>query len=467
MIYLKSSVGVEIRGEDLLISCLRSNFSGGVFTAFRRIEAYRSRERQEVRREIDAFFRGERLKRDRIVLGLPLENVIVRFLDLPREVEDNLRQVVQYQVQSFEPTEENNFYHDYVLRRPAKTDKRLQVLLVMIRKPILDGHLEVLKELGIQPSIIMAGSIALAAMFAATSGEAAQKTFVVADCSSGRLELTILRRGFVIYTQAATKRDSDAWTDLLPRELESAVGKVRLDPEETIESILLAGERSEEVKRELDPDMEGCELLGRRLRFEAPVKTQALLQKAAQSLSLAYCGITRRAPLPMNLLPSSLRFRQTRWAYVPAAVLGLVIVALAAGLGLHRMYQERVLVGQIDAELQALKPRVDVVLAIRAEAEALEKRITFIEGILRKRDMNLEILRELTQVLPTDTFLNVYSNKDCTIQMSGSSSSAPDLIPKLEKSVLLMNVVQRGTIFKDAQTGKDRFTFEARCEGQK
>ena len=40
MIYLKTSVGIEMRGDDMLISSLQSNFSGGVFTHFKRIAGY-------------------------------------------------------------------------------------------------------------------------------------------------------------------------------------------------------------------------------------------------------------------------------------------------------------------------------------------------------------------------------------------------------------------------------------------
>lgn len=78
--------------------------------------------------------------------------------------------------------------------------------------------------------------------------------------------------------------------------------------------------------------------------------------------------------------------------------------------------------------------------------------------------MNLEILRELTNVLPPDTYLSTYTYRDGTITLVGLSGSASDLIPKLDKSPLLKDVVQRGQIFKDPQTGKDRFTYEVKLE---
>src|SRR4030095_3640203 len=112
MIYLKTSIGVEIRGNDLLLSCLRSNFSAAVFTSFTRIRDFKTRDSAEVRTEIDEFMRGQKAGRDNVILGIPRQDAIIRHLDLPREVEDNLKQVVLYQVQAFEPTEEEHFYFD-------------------------------------------------------------------------------------------------------------------------------------------------------------------------------------------------------------------------------------------------------------------------------------------------------------------------------------------------------------------
>ena len=94
-----------------------------------------------MRGEIDQFLKGQKLGRENIVLGIPRQDAIIRHLDLPREVADNLKQVVLYQVQAFEPTEEEKFYFDYA-SLSGKEATRLLVLVVMIRKSVLDGYLE-------------------------------------------------------------------------------------------------------------------------------------------------------------------------------------------------------------------------------------------------------------------------------------------------------------------------------------
>jgi Tfp pilus assembly protein PilN len=464
VIYLKNSVGIEIRRGDLLISCLRSNFAGGVFTSFVRVPGYLQRDRAEVHGEIDKFFKRDHLSRENIVLGIPRQDVIFRQLDLPKEVADNLKQVVLYQVQSFEPTEEEKLYYDFVLLSNGRAGKKLPVLLMMIRKSILESHLQIMNQLGLRPAFVTAGSVALANMFLGTQHAGRDKTFLLADLRPGGFELVMLRGGALVYAHEAARQGETPWKQLLLHEMESAVGKVRLDPEENIEGIVMAGEESESVWQEIGTEIPGCELIGGRLRFEMPPGNKTILQEAATSLGLAYMGITHRLPMKLNLLPSEYRVHQKRWAYIPTIVLGLGILVLLAGLGLHQLFQQRILIRELDQETQSLKGSVARIQSLRSQTDSLEKQILFLEELLNRRDYNLEILQELTTLLPADSFLKFYRNQDGALTIQGNSGSPPDLLPKLEKSPFLKEVKQSGAIFRDIQTGKDTFTFLAKCE---
>ena len=464
MIYLRSSVGIEMRQEDLLMSCLQSNLSAGVFTHFKRVVNFRQRPREEVRREVDQFFRARKLDRSSIVLGIPRTDFVIRHLDLPVEVADNLKQVVLYQVQSYEPTEEEKYYYDFALLNQPLASKRLLVLLVLIKKSLLDAHLALMRELGVKPKLVFPNSVALSNLLLQGRRDLAQKSCILAQLTSTGIEIIILRNGFLAYSHEASKEGSTNWKELLLKEVEEATGKVRMGPEDPIDSFAIAGDGAEAAQEVLVQDVPECELIGRSLRFEMPPEHRAHLQEAATSLGLAYSGLARRAPMKLNLLPTELRTHQQRWAYLPAVILGLVNVALLVALGLRPIFQEKTLAQQLDVEIQSLRGRVERVQAVRNQAKALQQQIDFIEGLMRKRDKNLEVLKELTAILPPDTFLNVYQNNDDNIQLSGLSPSAPDLIPKLEQSPLLKDVTPRGTIFKDAQTGKDRFTFAAKLE---
>ncbi len=465
MIYLRSSVGIEVVQDDLVITSLQSNLAAGVFTHYRRIRDFRTREKAEVRREIETFFKSNRLDRERITLGIPRKDIVVRNLDLPAEVADNLKQVVRYQVQSFEPTEDEKYYFDFAPLRSSPGAKRISVLLLLVKKSILDAHLATLQELGIRPAAVSMGSVGLANLVYGTlSKEQPDKLFVLADADAGGLEISALRNGGLVYSRESVKAQGESWRDLIIRELRLAVDKMRLGPEDSIEKVFIAGDASGEAQNEVREDLPDSELLGGRIQFEMPLENRSHLNEASASLGLAYSGMVRKPSVKMNLLPREMRNQQTRWAYVPTVILGLAILGLLAALGLRQMFQDRILLGELDSEIQSLRVRVNRVQALRSESETLKSQVQRVEGQLRQRDMNLEVLQELTKILPTDTFLNVYMNKQGSIELSGSSSSTPDLVPKLEQSPLLMNVQQRGTVFKDAQTGKDRFNFVMKLE---
>jgi Tfp pilus assembly protein PilN len=464
MIYLKTSVGLELRGEDMLISSLQSNFSSGSFTHFKRITGFRLREKEDLRREVQSFFKSNGLNKDSIILGIPRQDLVLRLLDLPVEVADNLKQVVQYQVQSFEPTEEDRFYYDYAPVGKNGAQKRLTVLLVMVKKALLDGHLQFLLELGIRPVTITGATIALCNLFLQNRKELNDKTFILADIAQTRMELAAIQHGTLVYSREATKLENQSWSELILREIDDAASKLRLGPEGTLEKVILAGENSAVAFQDLKPVLTDCDLLKSSIPFAMPGDNGTHFQEAASSLGLAYTGMTRRPSIKMNLLPGELRVHQTRWAYVPAAILGTIIIVLLIALGFRQMIQDRDLSRELDSQIQALKAPVERVQNIRNQAEAMEKKIREVEGLLKKRDMNLEVLQELTNRLPADTFLSTYTYRDGTILINGSSASAPDLIPNLEKSPILKDVVQKGPIFKDPQTGKDRFSFEAKLE---
>jgi Tfp pilus assembly protein PilN len=464
MIYLKTSVGIELRGEDMLIASLQSNFAGGVFTHFTRIAGCRHLKVEDVRREINLFFRSHGLSKDNIVVGIPRKDIVLRYLDLPLEVADNLKQVVQYQVQSFEPTEEDKFYHDYVLLRGNGAAKRLTVMLAMVRKSTLDEILRFLLPVGIRPVAVTGSSIGLSNIFLQNRKDLQDKTFIMGDLGESSLEILALRHGSIVFSRVVAKEAETSWKDLIMREAAEAISKIRLGPEGAVEKITLAGESSTSAYPEIKAEIPDCELIQNCIGLEIPGENKARVQEAASTLGLAYTGMHRRPLIKMNLLPPERRVHQSRWAYVPAAILGLVILGLLCALGFHRIVQNQALERKLDEQIAALKAPVQRVQSYRSQSEELEKKAASIEELLSRKDMNLEILRELTTILQQDTYLSNYRYQDGTIQITGMSPSASELIPKLENSKLLRDVTVRGSIFKNSQINKEQFTFEMKLE---
>jgi len=465
MIYLRGSVGIEIRGEDLLLAALQSNFSPGVFTAFRRITGFSQKPVEDVRNSINAFFKSKGLSRDNIILGIPRSDLIQRHLDFPVEVEENLKQVVQYQAQSFEPSEEERFYFDFVTLKDKPGAKRISVILAMVKKSILDERLRQLRVFDIRPARVMAGSLAMANLFVHGRKDLAGKTFILANLTATGIEIVGIRDGSVVYDDGTLKGDSGTWKKPLLGALGMALSKIRLGPDETIEKVILAGDEAETARQQIQDEIGDCELIAKEFKFETPQEYRLHLQEASIPLGLAYSGIARRPPFAINLLPAALRIRRTRWIYVPAVILGLIILLLLAGLGFRRMIQEQMLSRKLDREIENLQANVDRVKAIKSQSEDLEKKIQILEDVLSRQNKNLEVLRELTSIIPPETYLTAYSmNREGAIRISGIGPAPEALVSQLESSPLLKEVKQSGNSYVDPSTQKIRFTFELKLE---
>jgi type IV pilus assembly protein PilM len=464
MIYLKTSIGIELGSADMTLASLQGNLSGETLSHFMHIPDFRNRDAAELRQEIQLFLKNNVLGKDSIVVGIPPGDVLLRQLDLPAEVTDNIKQVIQYQVQSFEPTEEESYYYDHTFLNRSSKSKRVSILLVMVRKSVLDGYLQKLFDLGIQPAAVTCRSLALVNLFLHNRKNIQGKTHVLAHTASSRLELSVLQNGMPVYTHEVAKGDNQSWKDLITEETGEAASRIRLGADSAIESFILAGEDSGAACAELKETIGDCMLFKDAVAVKGNEQTAPYIEKAAGAIALAFTGLTRRLPVKINLIPAAFRFKQTRWAYAAAAVLGLIIIALLAGLLFHGQIQSRKLVEKLDSEIIQNKPKLDTVLKLRTETDALAKKIEYIEGLYRKRDRNLEVLEELTQNLPSDTYLNSYTYRDGKVSIGGYSNSASDLTLMLESLPLFKDVGQRGTTTRDQRTGKERFQIEATLE---
>src|SRR5206468_11992707 len=106
-----------------------------------------------------------------------------------------------------------------------------------VKKSVLDAYLALMRKLGIRPTAVTTGSLALANLFLQSGVDTANKIFVLADLRPGGIELLALRDGSLIYTHESARADSPGWKETLLRELDSMAATVRLGPEDSIDKI--------------------------------------------------------------------------------------------------------------------------------------------------------------------------------------------------------------------------------------
>ena len=73
----------------------------------------------------------------------------------------------------------------------------------------------------------------------------------------------------------------------------------------------------------------------------------------------------------------------------------------------------------------------------------------------------LQLVDELTQLLPDDTWISQLDFKDREIQLRGNSAASAALIAALEASPLLRNARFRSPVTRDRRIGTERFHLSA------
>lgn len=142
-----------------------------------------------------------------------------------------------------------------------------------------------------------------------------------------------------------------------------------------------------------------------------------------------------------------------------AAIAALVVVGTlcVAGWSAWTTHEE---VRRLDDQIASVAPRArEAMAASRAAGETG----ALVEALRKRREQAglLATWRELTRLLPSDTFVLDLQVNDREVTLTGYSSSASSLIQRLDQSTLLTDVTLTGAVVFDALEGKERFTLRA------
>ncbi|MGW8181429.1 MAG: hypothetical protein ACWGQW_22090, partial [bacterium] len=137
MFNLDSALGITFQGEDLILASVRKGFREYSLTKHLIVEGYQALNTAELNDQIRSFVKSLGLNRENIVLGFPRDQVIVRQVEFPVEVEENLEQVIHSQVDRFEPSEDESSYYDYLVVQRDEENARIWIQIAMVRKALL------------------------------------------------------------------------------------------------------------------------------------------------------------------------------------------------------------------------------------------------------------------------------------------------------------------------------------------
>ena len=164
----------------------------------------------------------------------------------------------------------------------------------------------------------------------------------------------------------------------------------------------------------------------------------------------------------LNLIPPEARpGRQSGSDQILLWLAGAVFVLSVMALYAPVINQQRH-IASLEAGIATHRTAAVQLQALRQEQARLLAKARFLTDKRGAEPPGLELLREITRIMPADTWLMRLVMEAGELQLIGESGDAAALIPILEASEYLDNAGFRSPITRNTASGKDRFHVSAR-----
>lgn len=401
-----------------------------------------------------------------ITIGLPRSLVTMRSLSMPAVGEEELKGILEYEGERHIPFPPEEAQYDFqVLERDAE---KATVLLAAARKDEIARYLGLLGEVGITPTAIGVSTFGSFNALFYNQGRAIAPLTALIDLRDGEAELAVAKEGVLRYCRYLTLGPAAPLDVLLP-ELSGLLANLGGEGGEQMGRIALSG--SGAGRGDLLHHL--AEETGLRVEFLQPfqrIKARGVDPQAAPSLGaavgLALNGLVA-LPLDIDLLPKELASPRREPGLATTFRLLILIVVLGLAYGLSEAIGERRALADLTARVKQVQTEAAKVEQLKEEVGRRSGQNVALETIDQQEVRKLDVLRELTQILPKGVTLTYLGVDGREARIAGSiTGSASDLISILEQSPVFENAQFASQVVRrDAET--QEFLIKALLEARK
>lgn len=463
--------GIDFRPNHLILTLLKKSL-GGIRVVDASLHPIAPEEQKEERENqiiglINGFVLKHRIKKDCVSISIPGEKAIVRFLKLPISTRENLRKVLEYETPRYTPFEREEIVLDYCLLREEK--EWLYLAVVYAKRLDIDFCLSMLKKAGIKPLSIQIPSVSALNLYSYHQPMDEHQISILLDVSKPHYEINLIQG-----------RD---WRETLRLPMDS--GGLKLNPIDLLrrlslppddftkttffvsgldldEALLSKIKETRGIKGVSEPPISRLKISGERTSYTRIYPSLGVPLKEMVKTSI-----------DLNLLPIEWRRKKRKIgkALLIVGLAFLIALGLRYGAGVYLNYREELI--STTEELKKRKPEVEAIERLQKQREALLKEIAELDQIRSEEVSKIEILKELTRLLPDTAWIWNLKYHGKEIEISGYADSASDLIPLLDKSPFFEKVEFLATVTKErlmrpeGVQEKERFRIKARLEARR
>ena len=400
-----SGAGIVVGEHDLTVHLARVRPNGARLVASLTIPNFRERPAAEWGAEYTAWLKKHQAKHLAALVVLPRHEVIVRQVQLPGVTDQDAAAAIRFQIDSLHPFPEGEVLHDF--QRAGRTET---FVVAIAHRPLIDFYTSLFAEAGIPLSgLTFSGGAVFPAL--RLFGAPPVEGLIAAPALAAGLDQT-----YELYGESPSCRLFSAEFEIpLDRAAALAAAEMRLEPGTEPQDLM-------DLLPKWQSAPEGTDF------SEAGVSRLALPWAAALAAACPRLGV------PVNLLPLELRTISSRAVYVPTIVLSVILVLMTGALLLRQSWMDQRYSGLLAAAISRQEPRAKQVALLDQKIADASERIQLLDAYRKQTKTNLDIVLELTQILPAPAWLMSLQIDPKQVVIGGESEQADSLLKKLDAS---------------------------------
>ena len=517
-----NSIGLTIGDNQAVMVLVEKELRGGPFLEHYRLVSLKEvtpEDREEIiLSNIEGFIDENKGDRDNFFLGIPGDKVIFKRLSLPSPTEENLKEVLGFEMDRYTPFALEDIHFDFKIVKRDEGKKIIHVLLMVVKKDVVEYYLNLLQKIHIKVRGIEVPSTALynvtakegqvrknglnkkwstrsggwlkvpgwGKKFLAPLGRFLSKgeggeTFTegssrfLINISDDCCEVGVVRDNAFVYSryfnlsplsgESGAEEGMRARADEILSEVETT--RLSLTDDTELSQLIVSGS---EVDQSLVDHLQEKENVDAKLLDDPNIEintgdAREKIPCLSAAIGLALKGV-KGVALDINFIPRELQPKKKKnWSLIFGVTTVVLLLLGISSCTVSYFVKERFYLSGLSERVSALKGRVRGVEQMQEEIAEIESTVEALQKIKTDDISKLDILKELTLLIPESMWLTRFSYDERKgkkkVEISGYADTASEIIPILEESELFEDVKFKSTIVKDKGKDKERLNVEA------
>jgi type IV pilus assembly protein PilM len=155
--------------------------------------------------------------KDAVISVAGHSSVIVKRVSLPEMTEEELSESIKFEAEQYIPFDIEDVTLDFQILGPKEEPGQMDVIIVAVKKEIVNEYLSVVKESGLNPIIVDVNSFALENIYEINYEIEPDKNVAIVNIGANTINMNILKGGISVFTRDSAV-GSSLHTEALQRE---------------------------------------------------------------------------------------------------------------------------------------------------------------------------------------------------------------------------------------------------------